>query len=422
MVEDRSTEGSSLLQKVFPYSGKSRVIGITGSPGAGKSSLVDRLAAAYRKESSQVGIVAVDPSSPFTGGAILGDRIRMQTLATDPGIFIRSMATRGNLGGLAPATGDVIRILDAAGRDPILVETVGVGQDEIDIVRIADISVIVLVPGMGDDIQALKAGLMEIGDIFVLNKCDRPGVENMERALQATLSLAHREDGWNPPIVKTVATEGRGIDELKAQIDDFARSSVNTERRLSRKRAAAAHQLTAMLRERLLQSTLETAFPGNAFAELIDRIANHEEDPHAVVGRILGSSLKIDHIGIAVKSIPDALKLYEGVIGLKVSGYEDVEEQGARVAMLPIGDSRIELLEPLHAESPVGKFLAKRGEGIHHIAICVENIQSALEGFTRAGVRLIDNAPRIGAGRSKIAFIHPAGMHGVLLELVEHGR
>ena len=218
LVEDRLPAGDALLRQVFDHTGQATIIGVTGSPGSGKSSLVDRLAVAYRRESSYVGVVAVDPSSPFTGGAILGDRIRMQALSTDPGIFIRSMATRGHLGGLAAATADVIRILDAAARNPILVETVGVGQDEIDIVKLADVSVVVLVPGMGDDIQALKAGIMEIADIFVINKCDRPGVEKMEHALTAILSLAHRDDGWIPPIVKTIASEGSGIDELRAQI------------------------------------------------------------------------------------------------------------------------------------------------------------------------------------------------------------
>src|SRR5262245_1119152 len=221
MVENRSAEGRALLREVFPHTGQARVIGITGSPGAGKSSLVDRLAAAYRQESPQIGIVAVDPSSPFTGGAILGDRIRMQSLSTDPGVFIRSMATRGHLGGLAAATSDVIRLLDAAARNPILVETVGVRQDEIDIVKFADVSVVVLVPGMGDDVQTLKAGIMEIADIFVINKCDRPGVEKLERALTALLSLAHREDGWVPPIARTVATEGTGIKELEQHIDGY---------------------------------------------------------------------------------------------------------------------------------------------------------------------------------------------------------
>lgn len=373
-VENRSSESPALLQKLLAHAGQARTIGVTGSPGAGKSSLVDRLAAAYRKESPQVGIVAVDPSSTFTGGAILGDRIRMNALATDPGIFIRSMATRGYLGGLAAATADVVRVLDAAGRDPVFVETVGVGQAEVDIVKLADVSIVVLVPGMGDDVQALKAGIMEIGDIFVINKADRPGVEKMERALLAQLSLAHRPDGWMPPIVKTVATDGKGIDELKTQIDNYI---------------AQRHPKKAV------------------FAD---------------VAKILEGTPQIDHIGIAVRSISESLKLYEGVLGLKVAGYEDVAEQGVRVAMLPIGSTRIELLEPLHAESPVAKFMSRRGEGIHHIAVCVDNIESALGKFKGAGARLIDAVPRRGADNTKIAFIHPSSTHGVLLELVEHEK
>ena len=422
MAEDRSPAGRAILRDAFQYAGRARVIGVTGSPGSGKSSLVDRLAALYRKDNPQVGIIAVDPSSPFTGGAILGDRIRMQTLSTDPGIYIRSMATRGHLGGLAPATADVIRLLDAGARDPILVETVGVGQDEVEIVKFADVSIVVLVPGMGDDVQALKAGIMEIGDIFVINKCDRPGVEKMERALTAILSLAHREDGWIPPIVKTVATEGRGIDELKTHIDQcYARMQGSAER-MTRKTEAARDQLHRLLQEQMVERTLSLAFAGRDVGSVIDRIARNEEDPYAVVESIAGSKHKIDHIGIAVRSIADALKVYEGIIGLKVSGYEDVEEQGVRVAMLPIGDSRIELLEPLSDKSPVAKFMTKRGEGIHHIAVCVDNIESSLAAFKAAGARLIDATPRRGAGNSKIAFIHPSGMHGVLLELVEHEK
>src|ERR1700758_3637216 len=217
-VENRSVDSLDILRQLFPYTGRSQIIGITGSPGAGKSSLVDRLAIAYRQKEKAVGIIAVDPSSPFTGGAILGDRIRMQTQGIDPGVYIRSMATRGHLGGLATATADVVSVLDAAGKNPVIVETVGVGQDEIEIVKLADVSVVVLVPGMGDDIQALKAGIMEIGDIFVINKCDRPGVEKMERSVMAMLSLAHRADGWQPPVIKTVATDGQGVAELHAAI------------------------------------------------------------------------------------------------------------------------------------------------------------------------------------------------------------
>jgi len=282
-VENRTADGSELLRRAYPHTGNSRILGITGSPGSGKSTLVDRLAAFYRRKNKTLAIVAVDPSSPFSGGAVLGDRIRMSALATDPGVFIRSMATRGHLGGLASATADVVSVLDAASRDPILVETVGVGQDEIDIVKLADVSVVVLVPGMGDDIQALKAGIMEIGDVFVINKCDRPGVENMERAVQSLLSLAHRPDGWIPPIVKTIATEDRGIEELAESIDKSYEHSQTTSLRMEKRRDAARQRLLNLLRERLVQKAIETAFPGDGIERLIDRIARRETDPYTIV-------------------------------------------------------------------------------------------------------------------------------------------
>src|ERR1044071_86273 len=238
-VEDGAADAAGLMRAVFPHTGRGLVVGVTGSPGAGesslgvkragrrrspgggagapgagRSSLVDRLAGLYRSRGERVGIVAVDPSCPFSGGAILGDRIRMQALGLDPGVFIRSMATRGNLGGLARATVGAGAILDAAGYQKVVVETVGVGQDEVEIVKTADCSVVVLVPGMGDDIQAIKAGIMEIGDVFVINKADRDGVLRTEKELEALLSLAHRPDMWSPPIVKTVATENKGLEEI----------------------------------------------------------------------------------------------------------------------------------------------------------------------------------------------------------------
>src|SRR5687767_6600898 len=226
-IEDGSAGAAALMKEVYQLSRGALVIGITGAPGAGKSSLVDKLALHYRQRGERIGIVAVDPSSPFSGGAILGDRIRMQALGLDEGVFIRSMATRGNLGGLARATVDAVAILDAAGYEKIIVETVGVGQDEVEIVKAADVSVVVLVPGMGDDIQAIKAGIMEIGDIFVINKADRDGVYATEKELELLLSLASREDGWDPPIVKTVATENQGLEALAAAIDKFRQTQLS---------------------------------------------------------------------------------------------------------------------------------------------------------------------------------------------------
>jgi LAO/AO transport system kinase len=286
-VENRSADSLPLLQQLFSRTGKAQVLGVTGSPGSGKSTLVDRLASAYRKKGNTLAVVAVDPSSPFTGGAILGDRIRMQSPSTDPGVYIRSMATRGHLGGLATATADVVTVLDAAGKNPIIVETVGVGQDEIDIVKLADVSLVVLVPGMGDDVQALKAGIMEIGDIFVLNKCDRPGVEKMERAIQAMLSLAHRPDGWEPPIVKTVATEGRGIDELIETIDRSASFFQTSSARFEKKREAARQRLITLLEERLVRIAVEQVFPDGKLNKVAEEIANRQQDPYTIVDEVI---------------------------------------------------------------------------------------------------------------------------------------
>src|SRR5947208_13567016 len=220
-IENHAPEAEELLRLLFPHTGHAYLTGVTGAPGTGKSTLVDRLAAFHRKSQEQVGVIAVDPTSPYSGGAILGDRIRMQGHAGDTGTFIRSMATRGFLGGLARATAEVALILDAAGKKQILIETVGVGQDEIDIVRLADCVVVVLVPGLGDDIQSMKAGLMEIADIFVLNKADREGADRLEEQLHAMLSLVMPRDGWHPPVIRTVATDNSGTDALAAAIDKF---------------------------------------------------------------------------------------------------------------------------------------------------------------------------------------------------------
>ena len=286
-VEDGDEGAFELMKRIFPHTGRGLVVGITGSPGAGKSSLVDKLAAVYRGRGERVGIVAVDPSSPFSGGAILGDRIRMQTLGLDPGVFIRSMATRGNLGGLARATVDAVAILDAAGFEKIIVETVGVGQDEVEIVKTADVSVVVLVPGMGDDIQAIKAGIMEIGDVFVINKADRDGVLRTEKELEALLSLAHRADGWSSPIVKTVATENKGVEELAAAIESYRDFQKGAEGANERRAAVARWRILELLRERLLARALEKDGVGEKLDSLVNEVAQKRRDPYSVVEELM---------------------------------------------------------------------------------------------------------------------------------------
>lgn len=286
-IEDGSEDASALMKQIYGASHGGLVIGITGAPGAGKSSLVDKLAQYYRQRGERVGIIAVDPSSPFSGGAILGDRIRMQTLGLDEGVFIRSMATRGNLGGLARATVDAVAILDAARYARIIVETVGVGQDEVEIVKAADVSVVVLVPGMGDDIQAIKAGIMEIGDIFVINKADREGVYSTEKELEALLSLSSRSDSWNPPIVKTVATEARGIADLADAIERFRERQKDTEVLSERRRAIARWRIVELLRERVLSSVLSSDASVAALERLSDEVATRRRDPYSAVEELL---------------------------------------------------------------------------------------------------------------------------------------
>ena len=288
-VEDVSKDAAQLMKKIFPLTGRGLVIGITGAPGAGKSSLVDKLALHYRRQGERVGIVAVDPSSPFSGGAILGDRIRMQTLGLDSGVFIRSMATRGNLGGLARSTVDAVSILDAGGYGKIIIETVGVGQDEVEVVKAADISVVVLVPGMGDDIQTIKAGIMEIGDVFVINKADREGVLTTEKELEALLSLAGRDDSWEPPIIKTVATESKGIQELAAAIEKYRIFNLQTNSGEGRRRAIARWRILELLRERLVAQTLESDSATAKLDQLAGEVATRQRDPYSAVEELLGS-------------------------------------------------------------------------------------------------------------------------------------
>ena len=285
-VENRASGWSALLKALFPHSGNARIVGLTGAPGAGKSTLVDQLAKLYRRANKTVGIIAVDPTSPYTGGAILGDRIRMQEHFADPGIYIRSMATRGSLGGLARATADVTTVLDASGRDLVMIETVGVGQDEVDIVRLADITVVILVPGMGDDVQTIKAGIMEIADIFVINKSDREGAERVEREIRVMQTLAMREDRWTPPIVKTVASEGVGIKELAAAIGEYEAFLKKENLLLKHNIQNWQERLVEMLRDAFLDRARKQMTDGK-IARYAEEVAEHKRDPYTVVEEIV---------------------------------------------------------------------------------------------------------------------------------------
>jgi LAO/AO transport system kinase len=353
-IENRDPLALALLREL--PRGHARIVGITGPPGAGKSTLVDALAAGLRAREKSVAILAVDPTSRTTGGALLGDRIRMQQHHADPGIFIRSMATRGSTGGLARSTADLARLMDGAGKDCVIIETVGVGQDEVDIASLAHVTVVVLVPGMGDDIQAIKAGIMEIADIFVINKSDLPGADRVERELNAMLGLA---GGPMPAILHTVATQSTGVPEL------------------------------------------------------LDRILSAPLRSHAAAA----PRISIDHLGIAVRSLDEAAEFYRH-LGLEVVHRQTVVQEKVHVAMLPVADSRLELLEPSEPDSPVAKFLAKRGPGLHHVALKVPDLAAAAERLRASGARIVGE-PRRGAGGHLCVFVHPASTGGVLLELIE---
>ena len=369
VVEDGGTLAGELLAACRDFGGRALRVGVTGPPGAGKSTLVDQMAKWLRADGQMVGVVAVDPSSPYTGGALLGDRIRMQGFAGDAGVFIRSMASRGAMGGVARAAEGVCAVMEAAGRQTILIETVGVGQDEVDVIGLADVTVLVLVPGMGDEVQSLKAGVMEVADVFVVNKSDREGAELVEQEIVAMQGLAASRGGWVPPVVMTVATSGEGVKELMEAVRECAAQKV--ERR-------------------------------------------------ARVEGVRVDGLRLDHLGVAVKSIAAARGFYEA-LGLVVSHEETVEHEQVKTAMLPLGESRIELLEATQEDSTIGRFLSKRGEGLHHVAVHVEGIDAMFARLTKQGVRLASDAVRVGAGGHRYFFVHPASTGGVLLEIVGDG-
>ena len=284
-VEENAPNAADILREAFPHTGRATVIGITGSPGAGKSSLVDRLVASFRAEGSKIGVVAVDPSSAYSGGAILGDRVRMQGHATDASVFIRSMASRGHLGGLSRAASDAVDLLDAAGYDPVLVETVGVGQDEIEIARAADVVAVVLVPGMGDDIQAIKAGILEIADVFVVNKADRPGADKVVADLEQMMALVPAGAASHPPVFRTIATSGEGIDTFRDGVRAFLQGA-SRERRETRREERAEMRFVGVLVERFLHDVRARMAPGRRFHEIVKEIADRKVDPYTAADRV----------------------------------------------------------------------------------------------------------------------------------------
>ena len=341
---------------IASHTGNGLMLGITGPPGAGKSTLVDALARHLRQKDKTVAILAVDPSSHATGGAILGDRIRMARHHADQGIFIRSLATRGNSGGLSQTTAIMAKLFRAAQFDYIIIETVGVGQDEIAVAAVADVTAVIVVPGMGDDVQAIKAGIMEVADLFVVNKADSGGADRTVEEIQSMLTLV--PGARQPEIVKTVATTGEGVAEM---LDAIGRVPVQT--------------------------------------------------------RSAPPRFAIDHLGIAVKSIDAALNFYLR-LGLKPTARETVETERVHTVMLPVGESRVELLEASDAESTVAKFIEKRGEGLHHVALRVTDLEATAKRLREAGARLL-NEPRRGAGGHLYVFIHPQSSGGVLWELIQ---
>jgi len=420
LIENESPEAVDLIRRLYPNTGRAYVVGVTGPPGAGKSTLVDRLIGEFRAAGRAVGVLAVDPTSPFSGGAILGDRVRMQTHAEDAGVFIRSMATRGHLGGLARTTADAAMVLDAAGYDIVIIETVGVGQDEIDIVRTADVALVVLVPGAGDDVQALKAGIMEIADIFVVNKADRDGADRAAATIDAMLALDDRPAGaWKPPVIRTEATSGRGVPDVIAALAQFRQAADVLA--ASRREERAAWRLREILGRQFVRHVEEQLLGPDEFTAAFGAIARREVDPYTAAASILERAMpgrrrfSIDHVGVAVADAAGYVAMFRDLFGLTTDEPSDVGVH--RIRFVQTGESTIELVEPLSSDAPIAKFLAKHGPGLHHICLFVPDLDAVLADLKSRGVALIDDTPRQSAHAARIAFIHPSSANGLLIEL-----
>jgi LAO/AO transport system kinase len=352
----------------------------------------------------------------------------MQAHAGDGGVFIRSMATRGHLGGLARATSEAALVLDASGKDVVIIETVGVGQDEVDIVRTADISLVTLVPGTGDEVQALKAGIMEIADIFVVNKADREGADRMAVSIEAMLALhTFGADEWRPPIVRTEATSGKGVDELLAEVMRFREHTAAAQ--AGRRRARAEYRLRDMLSHRFVRHVESSVLQPGEFEAILDRVAARELDPYSAADGIFtrgigghGGAIALDHVGIAVKALEEAAAFYRDALGLTVEAPEEVAPQRVRAHFIPAGGAALELLEATSGDSPIARYLERRGPGLHHITLRVDDLAATLARLKARGIRLIDEQPREGAHGSLVAFIHPASAHGVLVELKQKSK
>ncbi len=420
VVVNESEGFEALGRSFFAYSGRAHKIGVCGPPGCGKSTLINRLLAQFRKAGEKVGVLAVDPTSPWTGGAFLGDRLRVQEHAMDPGVFFRSLGSRGTVGGLTATIFGAIHVLEAYGCQRILLETVGTGQDEVEISHVADTVLYLTAPSLGDEIQAMKAGAMEAADIVVLNKADLAGKDRALAALREAFSLAERESaGWKMRIAATSAASGEGIEELLRLIAEHRAYLSDSEEGRRRAKDQLRMELFWLVSRRLHQNILSQVSDRD-----LEAMLEKTSDPWTLGEQLVSGGRGLDHVGVAVSSIRSALPFYQDQLGLRLTHEETVVAQGVRVAFLAPpsalpGACQVELLEPL-AEGAVSRFIDKRGPGLHHIAFHSSDIRSDMRRLREAGSPPIESEPRPGSRGHRVCFLHPKSAHGVLVELVAH--